>query len=339
MGMNQKVTILDIAKEANVSASTVSRVLRGSATVAEEKQTAVRQAVKALNYRPNVFAQSLASGQSMSIGVLTQNFGSPFYDEILQGILQGLDETGYSPIFADGRWQKKIEEQAVQMFIDRRVDGMIHVGGQLPVSRLLEINQQIPLIVVGRNLEDPSIACLTINNFDAAYEATQYLISMGHQKIAHITASVNRADEVNDIRERLLGYQQALRDAGIDPDPNLVVAGDLLPQSGVFAVHTLREREQHFSAIFCANDQMAFGARLALSNKGFRVPEDVSLIGFDDISMSAYMNPPLTTVQQPAIELGRAAAYGLLQLIDEKPLQLATFSGQLIERQSVARYR
>lgn len=336
---DSKVTILDIAQKANVSPSTVSRVLRGTTSVSGKKHQAVMDAVAELDYRPNIFAQSLASGQSMAIGVLTQNFGSPFYDSILHGILEGLDDTNYWPLFVDGRWQPVIEERALTMLLNRQVDGLIVLGGQVPETKLQEIATKTPLIVVARKLVTLPDQCVFVNNFEAAYKATKYLLNRGHRDIAHISAPTDDTTAVNDITERYRGYVQALTDAGIEPDPRLVVEGNLRQQSGVLAVEMLLGRERPFSAIFCANDQMAFGARLALHRRGIRVPDDVSLVGFDDESSAAYMIPPLTTVRQPAIELGQVAADAILALINKKTPSIPTFDAELIIRESVARHR
>lgn len=334
-----KVTIVDIAQRANVSPSTVSRVLRGTTSVSEEKKTAVLQAVAALNYQPNIFAQSLASGQSMTIGVLTQNFGSPFYDGILQGILEGLENTDYWPLFADGRWQPAFEEQALAMLLDRLVDGVIIVGGQTPEAALQKIAAQKPLIVVARELAAMPDHCLYLDNFQAAYAATRYLLDMGHRDIVHVTAPVVFEESVNDIHQRLLGYQQALRDAGTEPDPRLLVEGNLQQPSGVLAVEMLLTRGRPFTAIFAANDQMAFGARLALYRRGIRVPEDVSIVGFDDEASAAYMVPPLTTMRQPSAQMGEKAAEVILALLNGEQPDLPVFRGELVVRESVVRQR
>lgn len=335
----KSVTIEDIARHANVSISTVSRVLRNSSSVSSEKRDAVLYAVDKLDYRPNIFAQSLASGQSMTIGVITQNFGSPFYDGILLGILQGLELSDYSPIFADGRWDLQVEKQAIQMFIDRRADGLVLVGGQLPESFIQEVNNKMPVIVVARDLQALKNNCIYADNFKAGYALTRYLLDQGHRNIAHITAKMHYQESVNDIYQRYEGYVQALLDAGLEPDPQLVVEGDLMQHSGVLAVEMLLAQRRPFSAIFCANDQMAFGARLALYRRGIRVPEEVSLVGFDDETTAAYMVPPLTTVRQPAVDMGLAAATAVLDLINKQPVSTQVFESQLMLRESVQRHR
>ncbi len=333
---NNKVTILDIAKKANVSPSTVSRVLRGTARVNQSKHEAVIEAIEELDYRPNVFAQSLASGQSMTIGIVTQNLGDPFYGGILLGILQGLENTGYSSIFADGRWQLAVEERTVEMLLDRRVDGLILVGGLIADVHLQKIAVQTPFILVARATEKFKEQSIRVNNFKGAYDATQYLIDMGHRNIAHITTPASSRVASDDVTQRLLGYKQALSDAGIALMPELVVEGNLLQQSGILAVERLLMQKRPFSAIFAANDNMAFGARLALHRRGFRVPDDVSLIGFDDHYSAAYTIPPLTTVRQPAVELGETAAATMIDLINKKALNIPLFEPELIIRESVA---
>jgi LacI family transcriptional regulator len=339
MSRKKNVTIEDIARHANVSISTVSRVLRNSSGVASQKREAVLFAVEELEYQPNIFAQSLASGQSMTIGVITQNFGSPFYDGILLGILQELESTDYSPIFADGRWDLQAEKRALQTFRNRRVDGLILVGGQLSHDFLQKNSKDIPMIFVARQLPTLIGNCIYADNFKAGYEITRFLLDQGHRNIAHITAKMHYEDTVGDIHERFLGYKQALSDAGLSFDPQLVVEGDLLQRSGVLAVEMLLMGKRPFSAIFCANDQMACGARLALHRRGIRVPDDISLVGFDDEETSAYLVPPLTTVRQPAEAMGRAAATAILDLISNKPVKTQVFESQLIVRESVLRRR
>jgi LacI family transcriptional regulator len=338
MEANAKVTITEIAAQANVSPSTVSRVLRGSARVAEAKHQAVMQAVEELEYRPNIFAKSLASGQSMTIGVITQNFGSPFYDGILQGILSGLDKTEYWPLFADGRWLLDMEQRALYQLLDRRVDGLIIVGGQLPEEKLQTVARRTPLIVAVRNMPSLPNNCIYVKNFEGGYQATRYLMDMGHRDIVHITASKINPIAIDDVYQRRRGYEQAMADAGWELDPRLLVEGNLQQQSGVLAVEMLLSRGRSFSAIFAANDQMAFGARQALYRRGIRVPEDVSIIGFDDETFAPYMVPPLTTMRQPDVEIGEAAVTAVLDMIQGKKPHLPVFETELVVRESVARH-
>lgn len=335
MTQRKVITINDIAQKANVSISTVSRVLNDGSSVKKAKREAVLKAVAELNYQPNVFARGLAGGLSKTVGVITQDISNPFYDAILRGVRQGLSNSGYSPVFADGRWQADKEQKAIQMLLGRRVDGLMILGGCSPEETLSDVGKQLPLIVIGRDLPSLADRCVRLDDFQGAYMATQHLIDLGHQHIAHITGILSHQDAI----ERCKGYEQALVDAGIGPDPKLIVEGDFLEQSGMLAAEMLFTRRRTFSAIFAANDQMACGARLALYRRGIRVPDDISLVGFDDQRSSAYMIPPLTTIRQPAVEIGETAAQAILQLLKGKSVTVPEFPADLISRESVARYR
>ena len=329
----KRITIQDIARRANVSISTVSRVINNTGYVAENKRQAVAHVIQELNYRPNLFAQSLASGQSMTIGVLTQALASPLYDIILRYFVEALSSSSYSPLIADGNWVPEKELAALRTFLDRSVDGLVVLGGNLEASVLVEIAQEIPMIVIARDIPELGCQSISLEDYQGAYEATRYLIEAGHRRIAHITGIQQHQDTLS----RIEGYQQALRDAGFTPDPNLIIAGDYAEASGLMAVEMLMMRGGTFSAIFAANDQMAYGARLALHRRGIRVPDDISIVGFDDQGPSAYMIPPLTSVHVPAQEIGAAAAQGLLRLIKGEGCDLPRLFPRLAIRESVAR--
>ncbi len=332
MEVKNSVTISDIAERAEVSISTVSRVLRGTAPVAQTKREAVLAAVAELNYEPNLFARGLASGESMAIGVLTQNFGSPFYDAILQGVVGGLDGSGYFPIFADGQWHPETEKEALQTFIQRRTDGLVVLGGFLDAAELNRVSEKIPTIVVARQIPGFEENCLYIDNEHASYMATKHLIELGHRRIAHITG---RADHP-DAAARKKGYMLALEEAGIEPHQELIIEGNFRRQSGVVAVNMLFSQGVSFSAIFAANDQMAYGTRLALFRRGIRVPEDLSLVGFDDEPAAAFMIPPLTTVRQPGLELGAQAAAMVLAKLRGETISLPALEAELVLRESTS---
>lgn len=333
MERDNKITIQDIADQAKVSISTVSRVLNSTAPVADDTRERVLRVIDQLSYKPNLFAQRLAGGQSRTIGVLTQLIGSPIYDVILRGILNGIDGTGYSPLFADGGWELEKNQMALNMFLQRQVDGLIILNGNSPEEYLVEIARRLPMIIVGRDIAGIRDHCLPFDDFEAAYKATLHLIDAGHRRIAHITGLQNHQDAI----ERRKGYLRALEEKGIQPDPDLIIEGDFTEPSGVMAVEMLLMRGHIFNAIFAANDQMAYGARLALYRRGLRVPEDVSLVGFDDQAPSAYMIPPLTSIRRPPLEIGEAVGQALVQLLQGKSVSLPKFHSKLIIRESVIR--
>jgi LacI family transcriptional regulator len=333
--MSKAITIHDIAREAGVSPSTVSRVLNGTVPVAENKRAAVLAVIEKRRYRPNVVARGLARGTTGAIGVLTQAISSQFYGEILYGIEQGLRGSAYHPVFASANWQREEELVALDLLIDRRVDALVVLGGLVPDERLLRVAEEIPLIVMGRSVPGLESFCLRVDDELGAYRATRYLIELGHRRIVHVTGALSH----QDARDRHTGYNRALEEAGLPADPELIIEGDYTERSGLLALQALLSRGTLFTAIFSANDQMAFGARLALFRRGIRVPEDISLVGFDDLNGSAYTIPPLTTIRQPTTDMGREAAQAALRLLEDRPLKLPTLAVELMIRESAAPLR
>ncbi|ATY79362.1 LacI family DNA-binding transcriptional regulator [Aeromonas veronii] len=301
-----------MARRAGVSASTVSRILNGSAKVAADKRQAVEDAIQELNFRPNLMAQYLKTGQSMTLGVLTQHVESPFSNEMLRGVEHTLQGMEYVPLIVSGHWNAEEEVERLRLLVARRVDGLIILTGHVNQQTLLEFSQQIPIVATGHNIMTERVHSFSINNRLGGYMATRYLLDLGHHDIAHI---VGLPDQ-NDAIERHHGYRQALVSAGIEYDPSLVIQGDFAEAGGLNAVKKLVQSGRKFSAIFCANDQTCYGAILGLKQCGLRVPEDVSLIGFDDLPFSTYSNPPLTTVRQPIYEMGVKMVKTLLGLIE-----------------------
>lgn len=289
--------------------------------------------MKELKFEPNIFARGLASGQSKTIGVMTQNIGSPFYDSISQGILASLAATDYSPIFADGRWRAETGLAAVKTLLGRMVDGIIIVGSRLRETELETVKERAPTLVVGREIEGWKNRCLFLDNEKAGYEATKHLIDLGHQRIVHISGIKDHQDAIR----RKAGYDRAIKEAGLTLDPDLVAAGEFDGESGVNAIESLLEKGIKFTAVFAANDMMAFGARLALYRRGIAVPEDVSIIGFDDQAESAFFAPPLTTVMQPANEMGVAAAEAMIKLIADEDYQFPKLETKVVVRESTAK--
>lgn len=329
------VTLAMVAETAGVSPSTVSRILTGHAKVSDEKRKAVESAIAKLNYQPNALARGLAQGRTHSIGVLTQDINSPFYGEAHRGIEDTLEATGVVPLFVSGHWNLRDEIERMTHLLSRRVDGVIVLTGRLADDQLLDYARRVPIVVTGRSLKGNNVASMRVDDFKGAVSAVQHLIELGHRRIAHIAGPQDHADSV----ERLRGYRQALEQAGIPYDKKLVVYADFHEPSGVLAINQLFESRQSFSAVFASNDQTAFGARLALHQRNIRVPEDISLVGFDDLPAASYTIPPLTTVHQPVYELGVAAAQALLKLIDGGRTKALLPEPHLVVRNSTTRLR
>ena len=329
-----KVTLRMVADACGVSASTVSRILNGTAQVSEAKQEAVRLAIETLGFVPNPVARGLAGGRTYSIGVVTQAIDSPFYGQALRAIEEVLQGSDYCPLFATGNWNVREERRCIEMLLSRRVDGLIILSGRLGDAALKELAEQLPVVVTGRDLTGPQLHSLNFDNFSGAKLATAHLIGKGHRRIAFILGDLAHPDVV----DRMRGYRAALEEAGIAYDDGLVVPGMLVEHSGRVAVERLLDGGELFSAIFAANDQMAFGAALALYERGFHVPNDVSLIGFDDLVGAEHAIPPLTTINQAPHDVGRLAANSLLQLLmGEKP-EAVLPAPKLVIRASVRQY-
>lgn len=328
----EPVTLLDVARRAGVSAATVSRILNGTARVAPDKVEAVQEAIAQLKFQPNLFARSLKTGVTMTVGVLTQSLESPFYAHALKGIEAGLEGSGFSPIIASGHWSPQTDLQSLRVLTSRRVDGLIILTGTIDDDTACALARELPVVLTQRSLQAPNLYAVQPDQFRGGYLATRHLIELGHQRIAHITGVAQRDDST----QRQRGYEQALQEAGIRPDPGLWVQGDFTDQGGLLAMRQLLERGVPFTGVFCANDESAIGARLALFERRVRVPEDVSLVGFDDLPVSAFMTPPLSTVHQPVFEIGLHAAQALLRLLgrDSTPTPLPAL--RLVARGSSA---
>lgn len=329
------LTMHEIARLAGVSQSTVSRVLSGKASVDPAIQAAVLKIVEEMNYRPNAAARGLVSGKTLSVGILTRYLGSPFFAEILRGITAGLKGSGYLPIIALGGDTGRDDLEALDLLLERQVDALIvQVGNRISDEDLQQLAAERPLIVVGRNVRGLEQQCVCIRNYEAAYQAISYLIEKGHTCIAHISGPLS----LNDAVERRDGYCQALIDHGLEVIPDLIVEGDFMESAGTAATEKLlrRRKEFPFSAIFIANDQMALSARLALYRRGLAVPDDVSLIGFDDQPSSQYMIPPLTTIRHPAYQMGVLSSQAALAMLGGKLLHLPALPLELVVRESIA---
>ena len=305
-------TLMDVARAANVSASTVSRILNGTAKVSEAKRLKVLEAIEKMHFTPNQMAQNLKSGHSMTIGIVVQDISSPFFDEALRGVDDGLKDTGYTSVVVSGHWNAAEEEDRIRLLLARKVDGIILLSGRISDEAVLRFSHRRPIVSTGRDIHTKNAIGFKIDNEYGAFIAVNHLIELGHRRIAFVSGPANNADAC----ERLNGYLRALTEAGIEVDQQLIVEGDFHEAYGLMAVNQLFETRQQFTAIFTANDLSANGVRLGLYRRGIRVPDDISLVGFDDIPGSTYTAPPLTTVRQPIYDIGRIATEALLGIIN-----------------------
>jgi LacI family transcriptional regulator len=329
----KRATLGMVAEKAGVSPSTVSRILNGTAQVSDEKKALVQTVIKELGFRPDPAARSLAGGRTMSIGVLTQFIDSPYYGEALRGIEDELNKVHYAPLFVSGHWNESEEQKRIQLLLDRKVDGIIVLTGKLSDASLLQLAQSIPVVVTGRQLSGDNIFSIDFDNAEGAAQAVRHLKELGHHEVAFLSGPLDHPDA----KQRLQGYKKEIKRLKMLTDKDLIIESDFLESGGYRAVNSLLANKRKFTAIIAANDQMAYGARLALHKAELRVPKDVSLIGFDDLPHSAFSLPPLTSVRQSVYEIGVSSAIAMFDLINKKfpPSQLV--EAELIVRESTAK--
>ncbi len=330
---NSSTTLQEVADAAGVSPATVSRFLNGTAKVNDDKRRVIERVIVELNYKPNRLAQYLKSGSTRTIGVLTQSLESGYFNKTMTGIEDVMKAAGYAMLIMSGHWHADEEAEHVELLIGRRVDGLAILTGNMTDAQILAFSKRVPIVAFGRQLDSGRAVGFCLDNYAAACEAMELLIEQGHRRIAFIAGPQDQ----EDARARLAGYRDTLARHKIELDPALIVPGDFQESGGLLAVNQLLAAQQRFTAIFAANDLTAYGARLALYRRSIRVPDDISIIGFDDLHSSMYTTPPLTTVRQPLYDVGTCIANLLLPMIGQQgaPVQLPSLS--LVVRESVRR--
>jgi LacI family transcriptional regulator len=306
------VTIVDVADEADVSYATVSRVINNKGNVNPEKRERVLRAMAELGYVANVQARSLAGGSSNIVGLLVNYIGSSYTVEIIRGIDEALQASHYDLVLYSAHTQKTKESAYVTKLTRNLADGLLLILPSNSKAYLDVLRQRhFPYVLVDYLSDGLHVPSVATTNFRGAYDATTYLLSLGHRRIGFVTGAM----ETGCAQERLTGYKEALKDYGIAADPQLVCEGHFLQPHGYQCAHELLGLANPPTAIFASNDSMAFGVMEAARERGLRLPEDLSIVGFDDIPQAAHVHPPLTTVRQPLEAMGRTAANLLLKYI------------------------
>ena len=324
-----------VAKLSGVSPSTVSRILNNTAKVSDSKKETVLRVIEETGFRPNLAARTLAGGRTMSIGVLTQYIDSPFYGEAIRGIEEVLASEGYTALFASGQGNRELELERLSMLMERNIDGLIVLSSTLADRELESLAKTLPVVLTGRSTLNQRLTSIGFDNLGGGALALGHLADLGHEKIAVI-------DGPNDPDSalRMEGIRTECVSRNINLDQARVEIGDFNELGGYRAMGRLLEKRINFSAVIALNDQMAYGAMLALSEASLRIPEDVSLVGFDDLPHSAYTVPPLTTVSQPVNRIGAMAASAVLAI--SAGFEQATdqsVAASLIVRKSTAELR
>ncbi len=333
-----KVTIKDIAKKAGVSIATVSYVINKSRVVSPDLTSRVTAAIQEIGYYPDNNARSLKSKRTSTIGLIVPDNSNPFFAEIAKGVEDAGFEAGFSVILCNSNAMLEREQAYIDLLLSKRADGVIFAPTTLsigPVQRLVDLG--IPVAVFYREAGDLNVDTIRIDNLDAGYRATRYLIGLGHTQIACIRPLSSETPS----GQRVEGYRRAMREAGLPCVTELMPQGNNRINGGESATRALLNSGKKFSAIFSTNDAMAIGAMRALRDAGLRIPMDVNVVGFDDIILARYSEPPLTTISQPKQEAGALAVQRIVERIEQKytagprEFVLAT---TLIERRSTAPY-
>lgn len=299
-----KPTIEDVAKYANVSIATVSRVINQLGGVRAKTEARILHAIEELNYIPNAVARSMVKKSTKTIGIVIPDVSNPFFPAVVSGIEQKAREKGYFTMLCNTNESAETERELLQIFLERSVDGLIITtadewGDQLKAV----IDAKIPIVAIDRAIKKFEVDTVLVGNIDGAYQATRHLILQGHQKIAIICGPQHTTPGY----ERLVGYKRALEEYGLPVTAEYIVEGDFREESGNRLTKDLYRLPDRPTAIFSVNNLMTMGCMTALQEIGWKLGEEVSFIGFDDVEIAAFIQPPLTVVSRPMRKLGEIA--------------------------------
>lgn len=332
-----RTTIKSVAEACNVSLTTVSLVLNGKASrIPEETRQFILETAKRMNYRPSQLAVSLATQKTNTIGLLVPDISNLFFSALAKSIETESHGYGYNILYGNTEDDPKRDLYYLQMFLDRRVDGILYVlsanaqQDDIEQYRKLINSSGTPVILVDRHIEGLRCKSITIDNRFGGYTITKHLLEQGHRKIGCITGP----QHVSSTIQRLAGYQQALAEYGVAYDPSIIYEGGYDIATGRRFLPELIKK--HVTAIFAFSDMTALGVYKEIRDHQLRIPEDVSVVGFDDIFVSDMLEVPLTTVYQPVKEIGTAAVTELIKTINGEPSNNDTivFEPTLIVRSS-----
>jgi len=314
IGGNMKyITLKMVAERAGVSVNTASRAINNKPDINLETKKRVLQIAKELGYIRNAAAVALRTKKTGTIGVVIADNRNPFYAEVLNGMEEAAREKNYHIILANTQRDYKKEEEAINLLLAKRVDGLLITPVQDRDDDIKNlINANIPFVIVGRDFENIEVEAVYSNEVKGGFLATEYLIKKGHKRIALIDGFLYKSPA----RGRLEGYKRALKKYRISLDDDLLSVGDIDVKDGYERTNQLFEKELDFTAIFAYNDMMAFGAMQAIKEKGLRIPEDIGLVGYDDIPFSSLISPSLSTIRLKKQELGAESLKLLLSRIN-----------------------
>lgn len=327
-------TIRDIAKKAKVSVSTVSRVLNNKPDVKAETKEKIDKAIKELGFSPSNFARGLVLKKSNIIGFIVPDIANPSFPELARGIVTQARSLGYSVMFFDTNHDNHVEKEAISLMRSKQVDGIILSFDEANRDELEKLKkEQFPSVQIYRKSSQPTISTIALDNIAAGKTATNYLLKKGHRRIGLITTG----NETQSGYERQKGYCKSLEEAGIPFEKELVRTGKNNADAGKVCMEALLSLQDPPTAVFACHDLMAVGSYEAIYERGLSIPEDISIIGHDNIDISRYIRPKLTTIDTHKSGLGRASVDLLMEEIEaDEPLNKEiVLQAELIERESV----
>jgi LacI family transcriptional regulator len=333
-------TIKDVALHAQVSVATVSHVVNETRFVSEATRLRVQQAIAELRYVPSALARSLKSNRTHTVGMMIPNNSNPYFAEIIRGIEDTCYGAGFNVILCNSDDDPLKQSTYVRLLSEKQVDGLIVLSSGSDVELLDTLRAAtMPQVVVDREIDDLAADLVEVNHEAGGFLATQHLLQLGHRRIACIAGP----QTLSSARQRVQGYQRALHEAGLAVDDHLLRSADFTSAGGHAAMTALLDAAspaERPSAVFASNDLMAIGAICAAAARGLSIPKDLSVIGFDDIALAAFSNPPLSSIAQPKHQTGELAAKLLLQRIAQpgRELQRAILQPSLVTRQSTGPY-
>ncbi len=324
-------TIKDVAKLAGVAVSTASYALNNSDKISQETKQKVEAAAKALNYQKNGIASDLKRDKTNTIALILSDLSGPYYSELIKGVQDVASSNGYDLIACSS--VGGAQSTAVKFLKEKRVDGAIILAHNISDDITLESAREcFPLIVLDRDLTNENIYHVEVDNEHGGFIATEHLIQSGFTEVAYISGPANSYDN----NRRFDGYMRALKQYGIQYHSKWKISGDFTRDGGYRATKLLIAQQNLPQSIFYANDEMAIGGLQAFQEHNITVPDDISIIGFDDIQIAEYVSPPLTTITQPKYEVGALAVHLIFQILaGEKVDHHFTLSTKLVERKSV----
>lgn len=327
-------TIYEVSELAKVSLATVSRVMNGNARVSDKTRDKVLAAMKELGYRPNTIAQSLASNRSNCIGLLVSEIHGPFFGQMMSGVETEIRKAGKHVIITTGHSEEDKEKDGIEFLISRSCDAIILHVEAVSDDYLIELSKgKTPIYLVSRQVEQLSQKCISLDNELGGYLATKYLIDMGHREIAYIAGPLYKPDAA----ARLAGHKRALLENNLEVNKQLICEKEFKEQGGIKGLKHFLKTGEKFTALVCANDEIASGAMTYAREHNLKMPKDLSVIGFDNVVFAPHLYPKLTTIDNPVHQMGRMAAKLVLKDVYKQKHEIKRlFKPTLIIRDSVS---